>query len=97
MTDWTRPEAKFLSFSLVAPAVAVGNFPNDKRTVIGEKPLTLKLTHVWVFTLLVTDLDRACLGMEMSDAIVDDPIDHESRPYTTGSFFFSVSCLHELE
>jgi hypothetical protein len=89
MTDWTRPEAKFLSFSLVAPAVAVGNFPHDEWMVIGEMPVTLKLTRVWVCILLVTDLDRACLGMEMSDAIVDDLIDHASRPYTSGSFFSS--------
>lgn len=89
ITDWTRPEAKFLSFSLVAPAVAVGNFPNAEGPVIGEMPVTLKLARVWVFTLLVTDLDRACLGMEMSDTIVDDSIDHESRPSTSGSFLVS--------
>jgi hypothetical protein len=26
--------------------------------------------------------------MEMSDAIVDDPFEHESRPYISGSFLF---------
>lgn len=68
----TRPDPKpsFLFFSLVAPAVAVGNFPNAEWMVIGAMPVTLKLTRTWVFTLLVTDLDRACLGMEKSDAIL---------------------------